>query len=106
MDERVAVYGVRVDQETRCTHYNSTVDVVALKFPCCHKFYACYQCHQEDADHPPEKWGVTERDHHAILCGHCQTTMSINEYMQTNECPHCQHPFNAGCANHYPLYFE
>ncbi|WP_263622142.1 CHY zinc finger protein [Halobacillus litoralis] len=106
MRNPIEVYGVDVDQESRCTHYHSQVDIVALKFRCCRKFYACYQCHQETTDHPPEKWPLDERDHHAILCGHCRKTMSIDEYMNVNECPHCQHAFNAGCKNHYPLYFD
>ncbi|TGB03834.1 CHY zinc finger protein [Halobacillus salinus] len=102
----IRVKGVQVDQESRCAHYHGEVDVIALKSPCCGEFYACYHCHEEIAGHPLKKWSKSDRDHHAILCGHCQNTMSINVYMQTNVCPHCEHALNPGCANHYPIYFE
>ena len=103
---RTIVKGVQVDEESRCAHYHSKVDVVALQFACCEVYYGCYQCHQELADHPPEKWGKDERDREAILCGHCKNTMTIATYLGVNECPSCGHAFNDGCANHYPLYFE
>lgn len=41
------VYGATVDQETRCTHYNTPFDVIAIKFKCCHKYYPCFKCHNE-----------------------------------------------------------
>lgn len=45
------VYGATVDQETRCTHYNTPFDVIAIKFKCCHKYYPCFKCHNESEKH-------------------------------------------------------
>ena len=43
------VFGVGVDQrsESRCDHWHSELDIVAIKFPCCGKFYACRSYHDE-----------------------------------------------------------
>ena len=50
------VYGAVVDEETRCTHYHTEKDIVAIKFKCCDRYYPCYLCHEEYADHPIERW--------------------------------------------------
>ena len=44
-----SVFGVGVDQrsESRCDHWHSELDIVAIKFLCCGKFYACRSCHDE-----------------------------------------------------------
>lgn len=48
-----------------------------------------------------------EWDAKAILCGHCQNELSINEYLNSgNVCQVCKANFNPGCAEHYDLYFE
>ena len=41
------VYGSLVDNETRCIHYHTFLDIIAIKFKCCEKYYPCYQCHNE-----------------------------------------------------------
>ena len=43
------VFGVGVDRrsESRCDHWHSELDIVAIKFLCCGKFYACRSCHDE-----------------------------------------------------------
>jgi uncharacterized CHY-type Zn-finger protein len=51
------VRGVDVGPETRCRHYDSELDVIAIRFPCCGTFYPCYECHLAAADHEPERWG-------------------------------------------------
>ncbi|WP_049979717.1 CHY zinc finger protein [Halolamina rubra] len=51
------VRGVDVGPETRCRHYDSELDVIAIRFPCCETFYPCYECHLAAADHEPERWG-------------------------------------------------
>ena len=38
--------GLLVDSETRCEHYHSLLDIIAIKCKCCNTFYPCYQCHQ------------------------------------------------------------
>ncbi|MBU9723268.1 MULTISPECIES: CHY zinc finger protein [Bacillaceae] len=106
----VNVRGVRVDEKTRCAHYNTDRDIIAIKFKCCHTYYPCHLCHEEMADHPAIQWGMDERDQVAILCGGCGTELTINEYMDSRSgsasaCPNCHASFNEGCRNHYHLYF-
>jgi uncharacterized CHY-type Zn-finger protein len=55
------VRGVDVGPETRCRHYDSDLDVIAVRFPCCGTFYPCYECHLVAADHEPERWGDEDR---------------------------------------------
>ncbi|WKB35718.1 CHY zinc finger protein [Terrilactibacillus sp. S3-3] len=101
------VAGVDVDEETRCAHYHTERDIIAIKFKCCQTFYSCYECHEALADHPAAVWRKEEFDQRAILCGACGYTLTIREYLACGaECPNCHAPFNPGCARHYPLYFE
>ncbi|MBM7675956.1 CHY zinc finger protein [Gracilibacillus alcaliphilus] len=100
------IYGLTVDEETRCEHYHQTEDVIAIKFKCCSKYYPCYKCHQACADHSMKRWGKHEFDQYAILCGVCKTELTIYQYLNSNKCPACAAPFNPGCANHYHLYFD
>ncbi|MEI2340752.1 hypothetical protein V8V71_18610, partial [Priestia megaterium] len=39
------VKGDTVDSETRCMHYRTDKDIIAIKFYCCNTYYPCYQCH-------------------------------------------------------------
>lgn len=106
-DVRPKVYGVDVDAETRCKHYHSEVDVIALKFGCCERYYPCYQCHQEVADHPPKPWPKSRADEPSVLCGACGHEMTSDEYKSCgSKCPSCGAAFNPGCRLHYHLYFE
>ncbi len=100
------VYGSVVDSETRCTHYYSEKDIIAIKFKCCNRYYPCYKCHEEHADHNIERWPRQQFDDFAILCGSCHTELTIHQYMDTANCPHCQASFNEGCSAHYPIYFD
>ncbi|WP_427835422.1 CHY zinc finger protein [Actinobacillus pleuropneumoniae] len=100
------VYGLTVDDQTRCQHYHSVLDIIAIKFKCCNKFYPCYQCHQACETHDIERWQATEFYKHAILCGNCRQTLTIRQYMQVTHCPYCQAQFNSGCQKHYSIYFE
>ncbi|MCP3027318.1 CHY zinc finger protein [Halobacillus sp. A5] len=100
------VKGLDVDSNTRCRHYHSEVDIIAIKFNCCHEYYACYYCHKELAGHKESTWPKNKRDEYAIMCGKCKKELTIHQYMNTTNCPHCQHTFNERCRNHYPLYFE
>src|SRR5690242_13410687 len=103
----IEVNGKTVDDETRCEHYHSRLDIIAIKFKCCGEYYPCYQCHAESTDHPAQVWKKQEWDTKAVLCGVCKEELSINEYLRSNNiCPHCGSAFNPGCSNHYHLYFE
>lgn len=103
----VKVLGTIVDSFTRCTHYHSDKDIIAIKFHCCKEYYPCYLCHQEHADHPISVWPKEEFYTKAILCGNCQNELTINEYLNSQSiCPTCKTAFNPGCKLHYHLYFE
>ena len=101
------VAGIEVDAQTRCAHYQSELDIIAIKFKCCGRWFPCYECHAECVGHAPEVWANGEFDANAILCGGCGHQLRINEYMNCDSvCPRCENKFNPGCAGHYHLYFE
>ena len=100
------VLGPVVDEMTRCVHYRTEVDIVAIKFACCNEYYPCHRCHEETADHPAQQWKLSERDQEAVLCGACGTELTIASYLATTECPNCRSPFNERCRLHTHLYFE
>lgn len=101
------VCGTKVDAQTRCAHYNSDVDIIAIKFKCCAKWFPCFECHAETTAHSPEVWAVGEFDTPAVLCGGCGHQLSVAEYLECDSiCPKCRREFNPGCARHYNLYFE
>ena len=99
--------GKIVDNYTRCIHYRSDLDVIAIKFKCCNEYYPCYECHEEESDHEYKVWNKNEFDAKAVLCGVCKNEMTIREYLASgNKCPYCEAAFNPGCSKHYHLYFE
>lgn len=101
------VKGKLVDDQTRCEHYYSEQDIIAIKFKCCDTYYPCFECHQETTNHQTLVWNKNEFDTLAILCGNCKQEISIQEYIQSNhQCPNCKSHFNPKCSNHYHLYFE
>ena len=101
------VLGIKVDDETRCSHYQTERDIIAIKFKCCDTYYPCHLCHEEVADHPVILWGATERSEKAIMCGKCGTELTIETYMGSGSiCPTCQSEFNPGCERHHHLYFK
>ncbi|AMG61275.1 hypothetical protein H6Y62_10515 [Staphylococcus lugdunensis] len=99
------VYGSIVDHETRCIHYHTQLDIIAIKFKCCQKYYPCYQCHNEHELHEIERWPEHEFDIKAVMCGVCRHEMTINKYMLIENCPQCSAHFNNRCKFHYHLYF-
>jgi uncharacterized CHY-type Zn-finger protein len=108
MNKKIPIIkGKTVDNETRCTHYHSVLDIIAIKFKCCETYYPCFSCHEENTHHTPQVWSKNEFDNLAILCGVCKHEMTINEYfMSDSTCPKCKAGFNPKCSNHYHLYFE
>lgn len=100
------VFGVDVDAQSRCAHYRTALDIVAIMFACCREFYACHRCHEERADHDAVPWPRGERDTRALRCGECGDELSIARYLVVTACPSCAAPFNPGCALHAHLYFE
>jgi uncharacterized CHY-type Zn-finger protein len=101
------VRGVNLDSQNRCEHYRGPGDIVAIKMKCSEVYYACRDCHIALAGHLPEVWVQSEWDEKAILCGACNTKLTICESMQSSSsCPACRAPFNPRCRNHYDLYFD
>lgn len=104
---RPEVRGVGLDYETRCVHYHSPFDVVAIKMACCGIYYACKDCHETLANHAIHVWPGSQWDERAVLCGVCGHELTIREYMNSsNACTGCGAGFNPGCRNHYHYYFE
>lgn len=100
------IHGHIIDDQTRCKHYSSEKDIIAIKFKCCNKYYPCYKCHNDLEDHPISVWKKTEFDELAIVCGICKTEQSINHYVKTGKCSSCKSEFNDGCKSHHQIYFE
>lgn len=103
---RTRVVGPVVDDETRCVHYRTPLDVIAIKFACCHEFFPCHLCHAETADHDAVQWPVDERAEQAVLCGVCGHLLTIASYLNADACPACAAGFNPGCKPHAALYFQ
>ena len=98
--------GVDVDPETRCAHYDTALDVVALRFPCCDAYYPCFRCHAAVTDHEPERVPREQFEETAVLCGACETTLSVRAYLDCDDrCPACEAAFNPGCRRHRDRYF-
>lgn len=101
------VHGIGVDPRTGCAHYRSALDIVAIKFECCRTYYACFYCHEAEADHSARIWSRTSFDKKAVLCGACGGELTIHQYLECRAvCPICGSAFNPRCESHYPLYFE
>ncbi|WP_343955892.1 CHY zinc finger protein [Yaniella flava] len=100
-----SVYGIQIDEHTRCAHYHQPFDVIAIKHYCCHVHYSCHACHEALADHPAEVWPTDHFHEPAVLCGMCGLELSVTDYLSTGSCPGCQTDFNPGCKAHANLYF-
>jgi len=102
----VPLRGVDVDTETRCAHYDTELDVVALRFPCCDSYYPCFRCHEAVTDHEPERVPRERFDEAAVLCGVCGATLPVRAYLDCDDrCPECGAAFNPGCRRHRDRYF-
>ena len=51
------ICGMEVDAQTRCVHWRSAVDIVAIKMACCGVYWACKDCHEALAGHAIAVWG-------------------------------------------------
>ncbi|MFN0081719.1 MAG: CHY zinc finger protein [Ferruginibacter sp.] len=101
------IHGKLTDDFTRCAHYHSPLDIIAIKFKCCNSYYACIHCHEELANHPAQVWPEQEFDNKAILCGNCKHELTIDEYFKSGyRCPKCSSDFNPKCNNHNHFYFK
>jgi uncharacterized CHY-type Zn-finger protein len=100
------VRGIELDAQTRCAHYDSPLDIIAIKMKCCAAYFACKDCHAALADHSLEPWPREEWQQHAVLCGACSSELTIAAYLESSDrCPVCRAPFNPGCREHREYYF-
>ncbi|KAH3687505.1 hypothetical protein WICPIJ_001512 [Wickerhamomyces pijperi] len=101
--------GQFTDTQTRCIHYHTELDIIALKFKCCQTYYPCFQCHQENK-HPTVKYCQQDLDQgeKVVLCGVCKSQLTFKEYLNAGNyrCINCESRFNPGCELHYDLYFD
>ncbi|MFD2761136.1 CHY zinc finger protein [Lentibacillus juripiscarius] len=96
-----------IDHETRCRHYSGRLDRIAIKFYCCGAYFSCIQCHEEYGCGARKIWPREAFGEKAILCGSCQTELTIHTYLTgENKCPICGEAFNSGCVLHHHLYFD
>jgi uncharacterized CHY-type Zn-finger protein len=104
---KTRIYGTLLDQVTRCIHYNTIKDIIAIKFKCCEKYYPCIYCHNEAENHEVQVWLKDEFYHKAVYCGECKSELTITEYLNNPaHCPKCQSIFNPNCSLHKHFYFE
>jgi uncharacterized CHY-type Zn-finger protein len=107
MSSRPKVRGLSLDPQTRCSHYHTPTDIIAIKMKCCGIYYACKDCHTLLAGHRIQVWPHSEWHEPAILCGACGTELSIHAYLHSDSrCPACHSPFNPACRNHHHFYFQ
>ena len=103
---RPTVHGLQLDPETRCAHWHSPRDIIAIKMRCCGRYYACRECHDAMETHAVEVWPEAEWGQPAVLCGACGHELSISEYLACeSRCTACGAGFNPGCHKHRHLYF-
>lgn len=103
---RPTVHGLELDSKTRCLHWNSALDIIAIRMRCCVTYYACRECHDALAQHVTEVWPRTEWDERAVLCGACGYELTVRQYLRgQSQCPECRAGFNPGCHRHRHLYF-
>lgn len=106
MAEQKIVHGLNVDTETRCAHYHTEIDRIAIKFFCCGAYFSCFECHDVVGCGTPKVWPREQFDQKAVLCGACGYELTINEYLEcASTCPECVASFNPGCSLHKHLYF-
>lgn len=103
----ISLIGQLVDNHTRCTHYHTKLDIIAIKFKCCKNYYPCFKCHQESTNHEPDRFDKNDNTTKAVLCGNCVNELTVTEYLNCGyTCTHCGGQFNPGCSLHYEIYFN
>ncbi|MFD0845206.1 CHY zinc finger protein [Streptococcus saliviloxodontae] len=100
------IYGLDLDRESRCRHYHSQLDIVALKCFLCQRYYACYKCHNACQNHSFAPYPLSRREDLVVICGVCHKEMTIADYKEVSACVACQSPFNPRCHLHEAIYFK
>ena len=103
---RPAVRGLDLDPATRCVHYRTEVDIVAIRMACCDEYFACKECHEALAGHDLLPWPPNSGKVAAVLCGACSAELTIQEYLTCDDaCTRCGAAFNSRCRLHHHFYF-
>jgi uncharacterized CHY-type Zn-finger protein len=107
-DCKPKVLGREIDNESRCFHWHSKLDIVAMRFKCCMEYYGCRQCHDEIANHDVILWDLINDQYvDVVMCGSCASTLTTHDYLQGHDkCPTCKAPWNPRCELHRHLYFN
>lgn len=65
-------FGIGLDSSSRCYHYHTKLDIVALKCAVCQKYYACYKCHDALEEHFLQQQNLMKRFlSYAVLVVRC-----------------------------------
>ncbi|WP_128835886.1 CHY zinc finger protein [Streptococcus sp. DD11] len=103
----VNVYGDLIDKETRCIHYHSALDIIALKCFACRRYYPCFACHDTCERHTYVPYPMSRSADKVVLCGGCRSELTIAQYLNSAAaCPVCSRSFNPGCKAHAAIYFQ
>ncbi|WP_082385509.1 CHY zinc finger protein [Streptococcus phocae] len=95
-------FGIACDQNYRCQHYHSELDIVGLKCAACQRYYACFSCHDLLADHTFHP--TNQQEPYPVICGGCHRYLSRCDY-KLGACPFCRSAFNPACHKHSDIYF-
>ncbi|PSL43963.1 putative CHY-type Zn-finger protein [Salsuginibacillus halophilus] len=105
--DHTPVYGLDLDEKSRCQHYHTAVDIISNACACCDSFYACARCHQAVMNRPFQPFPASRRKEGCVMCGNCGYKMTKEVYQTANDqCPECDHPFNPNCKQHAKWYFS
>lgn len=103
------LFGQLLDKNTRCLHYHSEIDIIAIKFKCCGYYFSCFKCHDlfrnYSINHPVEKFSKLDYGK-VVLCGNCYSELTFDDYSKNHRCTICNSQFNPKCSLHYGLYFD
>lgn len=83
-----------------CPHYNGPLDMVRNMCATCGRYWECYLCHAEAADHPFGRMPVDAP--FSTQCGSCGGVMAYGH----ERCSHCGQGFNPGCSLHAHIYYD
>ncbi|MBQ0052018.1 MAG: hypothetical protein KBT11_08140 [Treponema sp.] len=98
------IFGKLTDDQGRCQHYHTELDIIANRCGQCRKLYSCYKCHDELEDHKFLPMDSKEKD--TVMCGVCGKLFSYNEYSELEKCTNCGGKFNPRCSLHKSCYVK
>lgn len=97
------IWGRLLDNEGRCIHWHSKLDVIANRCALCGKYYACYKCHDLAEDHAFVPYPINSSSK-IVMCGVCGYQFTYKHYQEIKVCDRCKSPFNPRCSLHQSIY--